>query len=326
MLDNIMTESDMIISIYENQIFLEEQNREIFSYLKYGYVNEGVFEKAVDAIKSFFEKIKDLIKKFINWISSKFKSNKGSNKEKVDINSVNDTIDHYQKEIRDQVKHLNDIDFTEKVYGGDKKNKIKELENKLDNLSLKQCIIGPQAKETLVGLDGIMKSLSDNFKDSMSTIIEMTKSNETLDEDEFNKNINSFESAIKYIIESSKQVYIGQEIKMSDMKPQIKEINPIYEKYSKNIGSYIKEFNDINNKYIKESESKFNSLKLLDQGNNPQYTKCISQASQIVSLYYSYINNAIGFISKIESVFEAYKINLAKISNIQSEIDSLKKD
>ena len=191
-IENYVTESELMISLYENQRILIEQDTNIFMILNYQPVTEGVIETIVEAIKKLFKRIKELIEKFINFITGKSKDKKEEKKEetvkkaeefveKVNVEEVFDELDKekesFQKQHEENMKIVNDClkqfeasakqaeDFTNKMFDKEDKKEIQRL--KQQNESLKQKIENfynrPDKKYNPIEIsDTIMRSVNYN--------------------------------------------------------------------------------------------------------------------------------------------------------------------
>lgn len=62
-IQNTISEQEIMISIYEMQQFMVEQDTEIFMYLKYDFIDEAVSDRLMEAFKSLMEKIVKFLKK-----------------------------------------------------------------------------------------------------------------------------------------------------------------------------------------------------------------------------------------------------------------------
>lgn len=99
-LDEYISESDMMIALYEHQRFMIEQDTHIFMELNYEVVNEGVLKKIGDAIMHVINKIKELITKFINFITGKRKE---ENKEES-FEEKEENVEKVSEEIKEKSK------------------------------------------------------------------------------------------------------------------------------------------------------------------------------------------------------------------------------
>lgn len=81
-LNELITESDVMISIYESQRFIVESNTKIFDALGYGVVTEGVLGKVWEVIKTIIKKIGEMIKNFIGFFTGGNKESERKQEEK----------------------------------------------------------------------------------------------------------------------------------------------------------------------------------------------------------------------------------------------------
>lgn len=121
-------ESDLMISIYENQRFIVEQDTQIFSYLKYDFVLEGAADKVKNAIKNIIDKIVSYIQKLIGYL--KMRKAKISAKNFDDIKKAYKLIMSNKKFFEDIF--MNDINMYSILYYDEFVEYIEN--NKLSNL------------------------------------------------------------------------------------------------------------------------------------------------------------------------------------------------
>lgn len=132
----LVSEQEMMISIYENQRFLIEQDTQIFMGLRYSnteVLSEGVLENIGKAIMAVLKRIKELISKFIGFITGSRKKEKDVEKS---FKNVEESQDKLSKEIDSTIKEtkilLDDSNKTLDKYKGKLDQHKKDFEDQLE--------------------------------------------------------------------------------------------------------------------------------------------------------------------------------------------------
>lgn len=104
--DRLISEQEMMISIYENQQFLIEQDTQIFMHLRYNteVLSEGVLENIGKGIMAVLRKIGELISNFIGFIFGRRKKDKVTEKEFKNIEKNEEKIVESIKETEKELK------------------------------------------------------------------------------------------------------------------------------------------------------------------------------------------------------------------------------
>lgn len=139
--DRLISEQEMMISIYENQQFLIEQDTQIFMRLRYNteVLSEGVLENIGKGIMAVLRKIGELISNFIGFIFGRRKSEKSVEKE---MKKVEDNEEKIVETIKETEKQLEDVkkDFKSSISIAKKadvdEDKILKTEEDIDNYFL----------------------------------------------------------------------------------------------------------------------------------------------------------------------------------------------
>lgn len=147
--DKLVTENEMLCSIYENEQLVIETNREIFTSLGYTSINEASIKEIANKVKKGFlfilGKIKDLITRFINFILGKKKKENNNSTEKQlpafpeTPKEAEKMAEDLEEDIEQKVKVANDIsDIMEKINLKQKKDRIEIIKSEIEEIWTKE--------------------------------------------------------------------------------------------------------------------------------------------------------------------------------------------
>ena len=152
-LENIVSEQEIMCSIYESYRFIVEQDTAIFMSLNYGIIEErAAFSRLGEIIKSIFRKIKELIKKFFDFIT-------GKRKKENDYNNERKKADENIKVIEKNIEDLEEaIEKTKKETDEMIDNALKNIKEKRERFeNMKQ-----QKEETITKTKERLHVINDN--------------------------------------------------------------------------------------------------------------------------------------------------------------------
>lgn len=143
-------DANIIIECYNNQLFIESQNRLIIDNcdLKYSeFISESVFTKIKTAINEIFERIKKLITKFIDFITKRRKKKDKIDDVATDEQKTDKTVDNIQKDDPETEEVLSNVSMKKIIISDDAMkytrfdksiidvNEFKILQNGLDEIA-----------------------------------------------------------------------------------------------------------------------------------------------------------------------------------------------
>lgn len=345
-IEDAITESEMMISIYDTQRFLVEQDTQIFMGLKYDIVNEGVLDKIGTVIKTIFGKIIQLISNFINFITGKRKKDKEKetitkkveeNEEKIAEEVKKETKETYTF-VYDTDKMFNDINNMSKEID---KEMIKSKQEKLDNLKdqLKDLDNTSDSYIPIYINQNVMRNINisdkweelENMIDTAYNILSLVKQKKDIDE-EFSK--------IKNFTPLSGNVRINSD--KNDEKAIYADYNNLcdretyYNKYYKNAKAFFRNYTDDSSKNITYLQNLLDKrIKPLEKetskiissiDKNDNYKKTANKFSLLVQALSRSCSERIQSLFNVEKVYQAYKKNMMTTANYYIEIKKLKKD
>lgn len=330
-LDNIISENDMMISIYETQRMLVEQDALILQEL--GYINEGsenILKKILKGINFIIEKVKDLIKRFINFIKGNRKDKETKidkeNMSKSEIKNAIDTIKNYKKSKKNSSAQNSIDQEIEKII-----NSEKYIEVKFNNDQAKTDKIMPINDNKLVvsiyaAIDQALKMINDN-----------EYNNEDINQYIKNKGYKELDSFLngenKSILSLNGKEIINEldltlpELIVNDSKKIT--IEKFQETFSDKLYNFLSKYNDDSFKIIKDMQntlqSKINPLdskikqlenKIQESENNTIFNVLRRCVTVLLNIYTEYIR-------QMTNIERGYKISVQNIETLMPDMEKL---
>lgn len=340
-IENYVTETDLMISLYENQRLLVEEDTNIFMILNYQPVTEGVIETITEAIKKLIKRIKELILKFINFITGKSKDKKEDKKEetvkkaeefveKVDVEVIFQDLEKEKDNTEQYKSYFNHIKQTPE------QKELAQLSRKFSSLLYKlEKFYNKLDKEYYIIKidDNIMRTVNYNnvwseLEDALDTtykIIDLINSGDIKNIDDEMTKLKNFKSKDKLTPSEIDKGVISTDEKCSRkefMEKYYRRAKTFFRNYNNDSENILSELRDIYYKKVKPLDKIINDLEKQYKDTN-SYKKYIKNLHNCVSYISMSCSQRIKLLTNIHSAYNKYEMNIIQISLDTIEADRL---
>lgn len=322
--DRLISEQEMMISIYENQQFLIEQDTQIFMHLRYNteVLSEGVLENIGKGIMAVLRKIGELISNFIGFIFGRRKKDKVTEKEFKNIEKNEEKIVESIKETEKELKTVSskfEASINKAKQAGVDEHKILKTKEDIDDFFLGK----KEERYQVIKIDeDTMRNL--NITNEWSELEDMIKVLEDCVAALRRNDPNGIPKSLhdKY----RKYLQSVQGGKKSDLTTML--ITPVmkcdretyYKEYYKKAKAFYRNYNDEsikNLESLKRLKTKIDNLaksikniEMYNADKNPAWTDATKTISRMVSSLSTECNLRIQTLADVEKGYQAYKNNM----------------
>lgn len=341
--DRLISEQEMMISIYENQQFLIEQDTQIFMHLRYNteVLSEGVLENIGKGIMAVLRKIGELISNFIGFITGRRKD-KDNEKTTKDEEKISDQIDSNTKkgyatmnEVQDAFdnfsKHLDQM--TDKDWKDEYIKNIESLKN-----TINECESGNKYIPIHIHKD-VMRTINISNKwteieDLIKTaeeMIELAKEKKPIDDQlEKYKNFIPLSGNIRSSSNKNdnKSIFADHENKCNRKtyySNYYKDAKAFFRNYTEESHKNITYLQDLLNKRIKPLEREVKNI-ISNTAKNDNYKKTINKLQTIINGLSQSCVSRIYSLTEIEKVYQVYRKNALTTYRLMNQIERANKD
>ena len=327
--NRLISEQEMMISLYESQQLLIEQDTQIFMHLRYNteVLSEGVLENIGKGIMAVLRKIGELISNFIGFIFGRRKKDKSIEKEMKKIEDNEEKIVESIKETEKELKIVSsefEASINKAKKAGVDEDKILKTKEDIDEFFLGN----KEEKYQVIKIDeDAMRKL--NITGEWSELEEMIKVLEDCvaalrrnDPNGIPKSLH--DKYIKYLdsLKGGKKSDLTTILITPAMKC---DRETYYKEYYKKAKAFYKNYNDEsikNLESLKRLKAKIDNLtksikniEMYNTDKNPAWIDATKTISRMVSSLSTECNLRIQTLVNVEKGYQAYKNNMKLTTN-----------
>lgn len=336
-INTFISESDMMISLYENQRLLIEEDTNIFMKLNYEFVNENALDTIVEVIKNILRRIKELIVKFFNFITGKKNKTENKDTKDIDIKDIDKNVEKTEKKIKEvQTKNSDNTEILQKLDQYEKT--LEEYKNEYNNTEFHAITIDEKLfksinyNDTWEELDktlDIVYSIIDAIKDEVGSVSDTIETGL--------EKIKDFRAKDKFTPSEidSMITYNGKCYTKEYFENYHEPLKVFFKDYSSKTSDVIKDLQSIYKKRIEPLDKIISKLEKQYKKSSTSYKKYIRNLHDCIAFISMTCTMRIKLLINIQNAYNMYNTNNVmigklelineKIESVNSEIDNIKK-
>lgn len=341
--DEIITENEMLISIYDNQRFLIEQDTSVMKNI--GYVNEGAFSSIIKLISSAIEKLQKLFRKFINFIRNRKNNDKAEDIQKNEeetakkasakAEEINKSVDNFYKKYEKSLDpdHIDETIQKAKQEIDNYKNKIESFKNnkKFSKITINKIFKFDDLKKacdlTIEAFNEI-NALFNDFKMNMNNTKYKNIENINSFNKKYSEKINEYRNVygMKDCIKVEQNALTFDEYYKSNDFANIKKV---FSEYDENIKSLTDNMKVLDRKCsdmhstLREIDRKTRDAQTFYKNWTNQYAKKLYEATEDIS--YSF-NTLLFTLTNITIGRNSFDTNSLRLAQLRNTLDTMEKE